>query len=88
MVVLEHVNDYDDEFFEALAESIAREKAQLRPHRAHMLEALREYLRYVRRRVRQGQTAEMWDELARGATREEHILKDAGGKPCDPSVSE
>jgi hypothetical protein len=66
MIVLEHVGDYDDEFFEALATLIAREQAHRRHHRARMLEALREYLLYVRRRAREGQAADMRDELTRG----------------------
>ena len=82
MIVLDHVDDYDDDFFEALAALIAREEAHHRLHRVRMLEALREYLRYVRRRAREGQTADMWDELARGAAWEQ-ILKEAKDRPCD-----
>lgn len=82
-IVLEHVEDYDDEFFEAFAELIARERAHLRLHRVHLLEALQEYLCYVRRRASEAQTAEMWDELARGAAQEEHAADaaDTDGLP-------
>ena len=80
MIVLDHVGDYDDEFFEALAKLIAREQAHRRLHRVRMLEALREYLRYVRRRAREGHIADMWEELARGAAREQ-ILKGAKDRP-------
>jgi hypothetical protein len=68
-MVLEHVGDYDDEFFEALAQVIVRDKASLHLDRVHKFEALRDYLRVVRRRAKAGETAEMWRELAqrRGA---------------------
>jgi hypothetical protein len=83
VIVLEHIGDYDDEFFEALAMLIACEEAHRRLDRVRVLETLREYLLYVRRRVREGQTADMRDELARGAAREKQILKEAMGRPCD-----
>jgi hypothetical protein len=44
-VVLEHVDDYDDEFFECLTELMAREEAHRRLDRVRMIEALRDYLR-------------------------------------------
>jgi len=69
-IVLEHAADYDDGFFEALAELIARERAQLSLGRAGTLEALREYLGYVRRRVSEGQMDQMLEELARGAVQD------------------
>ena len=80
-VVLEHVDDYDDEFFEVFAELIARERAHLRLHRVQLLEAIQEYLCYVRRRASEGRIAEMWDELARGAAQEEHAADAADGLP-------
>jgi hypothetical protein len=70
-IVLEHAGDYDGEFFEALAQVIARDEAGGHPGRAHKLESLREYLRAVaRRRARDGGTAGMWRELAQGAAQE------------------
>jgi hypothetical protein len=69
-IVLEHIGDYDDDFFEALAGVIARDKARLRLSQARNFEALREYLRVVRRCARDGQTADMWRELAQGAAQE------------------
>jgi hypothetical protein len=74
-LVLEHTDDYDDEFFEVLADQIARENAHRDFRRVRVLEALRQYLRYVRKRVHAGQTADMWRELAEGAAREEENLK-------------
>ena len=73
-LVLEHADGYDDEFFEVLSDQIARENARRDFRRARMLEDLREYLRYVRQRVRAGQTADMRRELAAGAAREEQHL--------------
>ena len=72
-IVLTHVDDYDDEFFEALAEVIARDKADRRFARAGKFEALQQYLREVRRRARKGETSQMWAELARGAARERDL---------------
>ena len=72
-IVLEHAGDYDDDFFEALGTVIAHDKARLRLSRARNLEALRAYLRLVRRRARHGETAAMWRELARGAARENDL---------------
>jgi len=69
-MVLEHIGDYDDDFFEALAGMRAHDKACRRLRRASNFEALREYLLMVRRRARNGQTAAMWTELAQGAARE------------------
>ena len=66
-IVLEHIADYDDDFFEALSRVIAHDKACRRVSRARNFEALREYLRIVRRRARDGETAVMWRELARSA---------------------
>jgi hypothetical protein len=66
-ILLEHVDEYDDDFFEALAGAIARDLAHLRLGRARNLEALRDYLHVVRRRAGDGETAAMWGELARGA---------------------
>ena len=71
-IALEHAGDYDDEFFEALAEVIIREKAGLRLNRAHKLEALRDYLRMVRRHVEAGESADMWRELTPKARRARH----------------
>jgi hypothetical protein len=68
--VLEHVDDYDDEFFEALAQIIARHKVQRRMDRVRKFEALDEYLREVRRRAAAGETAQMWRELAQGTAQE------------------
>ena len=79
-VVLEHVDDYDDEFFECLTELITRDEAQRRLDRVRMLEAIRDYLRYVRRRAMGGQTADMWGELALGAVQEQ-ILERARDRP-------
>ena len=70
-VVLDHVDDYDDEFFECLTDVIAREEARRRLDRVRMLEALRDYLRYVRRRAMEGQTADMRGELTLGAVQEQ-----------------
>jgi len=63
-IALEHAGDYDDEFFEALAQVITREKASLHLSQAHKFEALRDYLRMVRRRTKAGEAADMWRELA------------------------
>jgi hypothetical protein len=73
-IVLEHVGDYDDEFFEALAQVIARNRASRHPGQARHLEALRDYLRMVRQRARKGETGQMWRELAHGATRERQLV--------------
>jgi hypothetical protein len=75
-IVLEHIGDYDDDFFEALGIVIAHDKGWLCLGRARNFEALREYLRVVRRRARDGETAAMWRELAQGAARE----RDLGGR--------
>jgi hypothetical protein len=77
-IVLTHVNDYDDGFFKGLAEVISRDKAHRRFRRARQFEALQEYLREVRRRARNGETAQMWRELARGAAQEKEL---AGSRP-------
>ena len=74
-IVLEHIGDYDDDFFEALGIVIAHDKGCLRLCRARNFEALREYLRVVRRRARDGEMAAMWRELAQGAAHE----RDLGG---------
>jgi len=73
-IVLTHVGDYDDEFFEALGALITREKAHRRFDRARKFEALKGYLREVRKRARKGETAQMWQELARGAALEKEDL--------------
>lgn len=73
-IVLTHVGDYDDEFFEALAAVITREKAHRRFDRARKFEALTGYLGEVRRRARNGETDRMWRELARGAALEKEDL--------------
>jgi hypothetical protein len=73
-IVLEHVGDYDDEFFEALAQVIARNRASRHPGQARHLEALRDYLRMVRQRARKGEIGQMWRELAHGATRERQLV--------------
>jgi hypothetical protein len=69
-IVLERIGDYDDDFFEALGIVIAHDKGCLRLSRARKLEALRQYLRVVRSRSRDGETAAMWRELAQGAAQE------------------
>jgi len=69
-IVLAHAGDYDDDFFEALATVIAHDKAHLRLSRVRNFEALRAYLRLVRRRARAGETAAMARELAQGAAQE------------------
>jgi len=79
--VLEHVSDYDDDFFEALASVMAHDKGCLRPGRARDFEALRQYLDIVRRRARNGETAAMWRELAQGAAQE----TDLGNEPFSSS---
>ena len=73
VIVLKHVDDYDDEFFEALAEVIARDKAHGHFDRVGKFEALQQYLREVRRRARKGETPQMWEELARGAAQERDL---------------
>jgi hypothetical protein len=72
-IVLEHAGDYDDEFFEALAQLIIRNKASLHLRRARNLEGLGEYLRTVRSRAKAGETADMRRELARGAAQERDL---------------
>lgn len=62
-VVLHHVDEYDEEFFEALAELIAQERAHHHLRRARKFEALRDYPRVVCRRASKGQVADMWKEL-------------------------
>jgi len=74
-LVLEHADEYDDDFFDVLAAQIARENADRDFRQVRVLEALRQYLRYVRQRVGAGQTADMWRELATGAARDEENLK-------------
>jgi len=69
-IVLEHAGDYDDDFFEALATVISHDKARLRLRRVRNFQALRSYLRLVRRRARAGETAAMRRELAQGAAQE------------------
>ena len=66
-IVLERIGDYDDDFFEALGMVIAHDKGCLRLSRARNFEALRQHLRMVRKRARDGETAAMWRELAQGA---------------------
>jgi hypothetical protein len=66
-IVLSHVGDYDDEFFDALTELAASSKARGRTARVQTLEAIQDYLRYVCRRARAGQTGRMRAELAAGA---------------------
>ena len=72
-VVLSHAGDYDDEFFEALAQVIARNRASRHPGRARQLEALRDYLHLVHQRARKGETGQMWRELAHGVTQERQL---------------
>ena len=72
-IVLDHIGDYDDDFFEALGTVIAHEKGCLHLSRASNFEALRVYLRVVRRRARDGETAAMWRELAQGAAQEKAL---------------
>ncbi|HXZ75352.1 MAG TPA: hypothetical protein VEH31_31405 [Streptosporangiaceae bacterium] len=72
-IALEHAGDYDDDFFEALATVIVHDKARLRLRRVRNLESLRAYLRLVRRRARDGETAAMWRELAQGAAQERDL---------------
>ena len=72
-VVLSHAGDYDDEFFEALAQVIARDRANRNPGQARQLEVLRDYLHMVRQRARKGETGQMWQELAQGAARESKL---------------
>jgi hypothetical protein len=72
-IVLEHAEDYNDDFFEALATVIAHDKARLRLRRVRNFQALRSYLRLVRRRVRAGETAAMRTELAQGAAQERDL---------------
>jgi hypothetical protein len=66
-IVLNHITDYDDDFFAALTELVASNKARGRTARAQTLEAVRDYLRYVCRRARAGQTDRMRAELTAGA---------------------
>jgi hypothetical protein len=75
-IVLEHVDDYDDDFFNALGMMISRDKARLHLSRASKFETLREYLRMVRRRASDGETAAMWSELAQGAAQEKALNSD------------
>jgi hypothetical protein len=77
-VVLEHVNDYDDAFFEALASVITHDKGRLCLSRVRDFEALREYLGIVRRRARHGETAAMWRELVQGAAQDTGLAMDRG----------
>lgn len=72
-IVLEHVSDYDDDFFQALASVTVHDKARLRLSRARDFEALGEYLRMVRRRARHGEMAAMRRELAQGAVQERDL---------------
>ena len=72
-IVLEHARDYDDEFFEALDQVIARHRASRQPGQARHFEELRDYLRIVRQRASKGETDQMWRELAHGATRERKL---------------
>jgi len=66
-IVLNHVADYDDDFFDALTELVASNRAGGRTARVQTLEAIQDYLRYVCGRARAGQTSRMWAELAAGA---------------------
>ena len=72
-IVLEHAGDYDDDFFEALATVISHDKARLRLRRVRNFQALRAYLRQVRRRARAGETAAMRRELAQGAAQDRDL---------------
>jgi hypothetical protein len=74
VIVLEHVADYDEEFFEALAQVIVRNKASLHLSRARNFEALQEYLRVVRRRAEEGETADLWRELTQGAAQDRDLV--------------
>jgi hypothetical protein len=69
-IVLEHISDYDDDFFEALASVISHDKSCLDLSRVRDLQALQEYLRIVCRRARNGEMAAMRRELAQGAAQE------------------
>jgi hypothetical protein len=70
-----NIGDYDDDFPRRAWQVIAHDKGCLRLCRARNFEALREYLRVVRRRARDGEMAAMWRELAQGAAHE----RDLGG---------
>ena len=72
-IVLDHIGDYDDDFFEALGTMITHEKGCLHLSRVRNFEALRAYLRVVRRRARNGETAAMWRELAQGTAQEKAL---------------
>jgi hypothetical protein len=52
---------------------IAHDKGCLHLSRVRNFEALREYLRVVRTRARNGETAAMWRELAQGAAQEKAL---------------
>ena len=65
-IVLNHIADYDNDFFDALADLVVSNRARGRMSRVRTLEAVRDYLRYVCRRARAGQTDQMWAELAAG----------------------
>jgi hypothetical protein len=58
-IVLNHVAEYDDESFDALTELAANSKARGRTARVQTLEAIRDYLGYVCRCARAGQTGQM-----------------------------
>jgi len=77
-IVLKHIGDYDDDFLEALGVMIAHDKGCLHLSRARNFEALRAYLRMVRRRARDGETGAMWGELARGAALEKDLDNGSG----------
>jgi hypothetical protein len=66
-IVLNHLADYDDDFFDSLTELVDSDKACGRTSRAQTLEGVRDYLRYVCQRARAGQTGRMRAELAAGA---------------------
>lgn len=69
-IALDHIDAYDDDFFDALTELIASNQAHGRTSQVQTLEAIQDYLQYICRRARAGQTSEMWEELAIGAAAE------------------
>jgi hypothetical protein len=70
-IVLNHIAEYDNEFFDALADlvasNVASNRARGRMSRARALETVQDHLRYVCRRAKARQTGQMWAELAVGA---------------------
>jgi hypothetical protein len=70
-IALNNAAKYDDEFFEALDEVIARDRAYLLVERVTKLEGMREYLRQVRQWSDAGELEQAREAIVKGAAIDE-----------------